>query len=140
MAIGRDDALPLSQRAALVGAGTYVVSPIGLVPGFIPLVGQLDDLYVLLRAIRYALDGLAPVTRSAYLDAAEITEQDIEADFESVSEMVGWTARRGRNTAVRAAAGGLRAGRRLAGGAGRLRNELLRRLAERRNDPDGFVG
>ena len=131
LAIGRDDSVPASRRAALAGAGTYVVSPIGLVPGFIPLLGQLDDLWVLLRAVRFALDGLSPETRSEHLEAAGVTESQLEADFAAVSELVAWTARRGRSAAVRTAAGGRRLGQRISEQARTLRTEVERRLAER---------
>lgn len=130
LAVGRDDALPARQRAALIAAGTYVVSPIGLVPGFIPLLGQLDDLYVLLRAIRFALDGVSPQSRAEHLAVAEVTEDDLEADFVSVSDLVSWSARRGRATAVRAAAAGRRLGKGLSERAGRLREDIARRLEE----------
>ncbi len=131
LAVGRDEALPGPQRAALIGAGTYVVSPIGLVPGFIPLVGQLDDLWVLLRALRFALDGLSPLTRAEHLAAAGVTEAQLEDDFASVSELVAWTARRGRSATVRAAARGRRVGQSLSQRAERLRAEVQRQWAER---------
>jgi len=135
VAVGRDDALPGPQRAALIGAGTYVISPIGLVPGFVPLLGQLDDLWVLLRALRFALDGLSPQTRAEHLDAAGVTDDQIDADFSAVSDLVSWTGRRGRQAAVRAAARGQRLGRGVFSEARRLRAAAERRLAERPTDP-----
>src|SRR5215216_1807296 len=42
-------------KAALGGGLAYAISPIDPVPGFIPVLGQLDDLAVLLLAVRMAL-------------------------------------------------------------------------------------
>jgi uncharacterized membrane protein YkvA (DUF1232 family) len=38
----------------------YLVSPIQLIPNFIPVIGQLDDLAVLTVAVRYACRCLPP--------------------------------------------------------------------------------
>ena len=50
----RDPALPRPVKIALLAAAVYLVSPIDLVPDFIPLLGYVDDL--LLGAI--VLDGV----------------------------------------------------------------------------------
>jgi uncharacterized membrane protein YkvA (DUF1232 family) len=42
-----DRRVPLWPKAVLVGAVAYVVSPFDLVPDFTPIVGQLDDLTLL---------------------------------------------------------------------------------------------
>lgn len=131
LALGRDEALPGRHRAALIAAGTYVVSPIGLVPGFVPLLGQLDDLWILLRALRYALDGLSPQTRSRHLAAAGLTDAEMARDFSSVNDLVAWSGRRGRSVAVRTAAGGQQLGRRLANRANQVREAAAARRAGR---------
>ncbi|HUR16989.1 MAG TPA: YkvA family protein, partial [Candidatus Limnocylindrales bacterium] len=53
-ALARDPSLSRVRRAAVMAAAAYVVSPIDLVPGFIPVAGQLDDVAVALAAIRLA--------------------------------------------------------------------------------------
>jgi uncharacterized membrane protein YkvA (DUF1232 family) len=55
--IGRlvgDPVLPRSAKIALGAAAVYLLSPVDLIPDFIPLVGYLDD--VLLAAV--VLDGV----------------------------------------------------------------------------------
>jgi len=42
-----DRRVPLWPKAVLAGAVAYVVSPFDLVPDFTPIVGQLDDLTLL---------------------------------------------------------------------------------------------
>lgn len=45
----------VSWHAKVVAGGTlaYVVSPLDLIPDVVPGIGQLDDLYLLVRAMRY---------------------------------------------------------------------------------------
>jgi len=49
----RDRAAPLEVRVALVGLLAWIVSPIDLIPEFIPVLGPLDDVVVAVVAMRY---------------------------------------------------------------------------------------
>ena len=48
------------RKAVLVAVIAYVVSPIVLVPDFIPIAGQLDDAILVVLAIRVLLRGPGP--------------------------------------------------------------------------------
>jgi len=50
----RHPAVPRRARAALVVAGLWVLSPIDLIPEFLPVIGPLDDVLVVALALRYA--------------------------------------------------------------------------------------
>jgi uncharacterized membrane protein YkvA (DUF1232 family) len=53
-----DCQVPLSDKAVIVAALVYCISPIDLVPDHIPLAGLLDDLSVVLRVMAFvAVDG-----------------------------------------------------------------------------------
>ncbi len=54
-AMARDPRVPSASKAMMVAGGLYLVSPIDLVPGFIPVAGQLDDLYVVLLGLQQAI-------------------------------------------------------------------------------------
>lgn len=56
----RDPALPLGSRLLLGGAALWVVSPIDLVPEFLPVIGPLDDVVVVALALRLALGRVPP--------------------------------------------------------------------------------
>jgi uncharacterized membrane protein YkvA (DUF1232 family) len=49
-----DRRLPLRARFALGAALVYLLSPVQLIPNFIPVIGQSDDLVVVTLALRYA--------------------------------------------------------------------------------------
>jgi uncharacterized membrane protein YkvA (DUF1232 family) len=49
----RDHRLPIRGRLALGLALAYLVSPIQIIPNFIPVIGQTDDILVLMGALRY---------------------------------------------------------------------------------------
>jgi uncharacterized membrane protein YkvA (DUF1232 family) len=110
--LSRDPALGRGRRAAVVGAAAYLVSPIDLVPGIIPVAGQLDDAAVALLGLRFALAGLPEEARAAHLAAAGIEATDIDRDLGTVRQGASWLLRRGGRL-------GLRATRAAVAGAGR---------------------
>ena len=48
-----DGAVPLDARLVLVGLIAWILSPIDLIPEFIPGIGPLDDVIVAIVAMRY---------------------------------------------------------------------------------------
>ena len=49
-----DPRVPWQARAAVVLAGLWVLSPVDLLPEFLPVIGPLDDVVVVALALRYA--------------------------------------------------------------------------------------
>ena len=60
MRMFRDGRVPMADKALLIGTIVYAISPLDIVPDFIPFVGQIDDIYliaiVLLRMLNRAPD------------------------------------------------------------------------------------
>lgn len=50
----RDPRVPRRAKVAIVLAGLWLVSPIDLLPEFLPVIGPLDDVVVVALALRYA--------------------------------------------------------------------------------------
>ena len=48
-----DGSTPLDVRLVLIGLMAWIVSPIDLIPEFIPVLGPLDDVVVAVVAMRY---------------------------------------------------------------------------------------
>lgn len=87
----------------MLAGAAYVLSPIDLVPGFIPVAGQLDDVIVAIGAIRLALNGLKPEYRAETLAAAGLTQGELDADLRATGAIYGWMARSGVRLTRRAA-------------------------------------
>jgi uncharacterized membrane protein YkvA (DUF1232 family) len=55
-----DDQVPRRRKLVLLALAAYLSVPIDLVPDFIPVVGQLDDVLIATLALRYALRSGGP--------------------------------------------------------------------------------
>jgi uncharacterized membrane protein YkvA (DUF1232 family) len=130
--LGRDPLLSRRRRAAVIGAAAYLVSPVDLVPGLIPVLGQLDDIAVVLAGLRVALDGLSPDRRQAHLAAVGLAESDLVTDLRCLGSTAAWTGRAGFRAGRRIATSGARALLRGSRRAGRLTADGARSVAARR--------
>jgi uncharacterized membrane protein YkvA (DUF1232 family) len=102
-ALGRDERLSGSRRAALIAGAAYLVSPIDLVPGIIPVAGQLDDAAAVLFVLRLALAGLPPEAREQALADAGLEAGVLERDLRTVGATYAWLGRQGARLAWRGA-------------------------------------
>jgi uncharacterized membrane protein YkvA (DUF1232 family) len=50
--LARDSRVAIVDKLLVVAAAVYIVSPIDIIPDFIPFLGQVDDLYLLLLALQ----------------------------------------------------------------------------------------
>lgn len=62
----KDPRVPARVRVAVVFAGLWVLSPIDLIPEFLPVIGPLDDIVVVALVLRYAARRIPP---EALIDA-----------------------------------------------------------------------
>lgn len=106
--LARDERVPRRAKAAVLLGGAYAVSPVDLVPGIIPVAGQLDDMVVLLLALRRAVRASPEPVAAELLAGAGLTLVDFDEDLAACRATARWMA-----------AKGLRFGGRLAAGAGR---------------------
>src|SRR3954454_6410328 len=56
----RDPRVPRRVKFAVAFAGLWVLSPIDLIPEFLPVIGPLDDIVVVALALRYAANRIPP--------------------------------------------------------------------------------
>ena len=79
----RDPRVPTTEKALLVGAIIYVISPIDLIPDFIPFIGEIDDLYlvalVLLRLMARTDDDVLRQHWDGRGDLASIVDKILRA-------------------------------------------------------------
>ena len=56
----KDPRVPRRVKIAVAFAGLWVLSPIDLIPEFLPIIGPLDDIVVVALALRYAARRVPP--------------------------------------------------------------------------------
>jgi uncharacterized membrane protein YkvA (DUF1232 family) len=93
--LARDSNVPISAKATLAVGGIYTISPVDLVPGIIPVAGQLDDLIVLLFALRTATRACPPEIAAAHLEKAGLSREDFDTDLAAAKETALWLAGKG---------------------------------------------
>jgi uncharacterized membrane protein YkvA (DUF1232 family) len=128
-ALARDPRLSKARRAAVLAGAAYVLSPIDLVPGIIPVAGQLDDVAVALAAIRVALSGLKPEYRAEKLAAAGLTQADLDGDLRATAQVALWIGKSGARVAAKVAS-------KTASTAATLGTRLYRRVRQPRAEGD----
>lgn len=83
-----DPRIPLSRKAILgLGAG-YLVMPIDLVPDFLPVLGRLDDLAVIVLALDLFLESVPRALLYEKLTALDIDARELERDLARVRRFV----------------------------------------------------
>ena len=127
----RDPRVPRRRKAALAGGIAYVASPIDLVPGIIPVAGQLDDLAALLLSLRYALRGCPAEARAEHLRTARLEPADLDRDMAAVRTAGGWIAGRAAQGTVRLGKASVRGASRLVAFGARAAGRLAKRAEKR---------
>ena len=64
----------------------YSMSPIELIPGIIPVAGQLDNLLIMLKCLKKVLEAADAEVRDKYLKEAGITIEEINEDIKLTSD------------------------------------------------------
>lgn len=91
----RDPSVPLSAKSVLAFAAVYTISPVDLIPGFIPVAGQLDNMVVLLLGIRTAVRACPPATAQRHLLRVGISGDDFDGDLRATRAAAQWLAEKG---------------------------------------------
>jgi uncharacterized membrane protein YkvA (DUF1232 family) len=101
-ALMNDQTVTGRGKAALAGGLAYAISPIDPVPGFIPVIGQLDDLAILLLAVRAALKSAPAEVAERHLQEAGLSWETLERDLVTLRATTIWLMRRGGKLAAQA--------------------------------------
>ena len=105
----KDPTVPGRGKAALGGGLAYALSPIDAIPGFIPVLGQLDDLAALLLGIRVALGSAPTEVAERHLRDVGLSWDALERDIVTIRATTVWLTRRGGALAARVGRAMLRA-------------------------------
>lgn len=112
-AMSVDPDVPKAAKTSLVVGGAYLVSPIDLIPGVIPVAGQVDDLYVVLTALRFAIHISPQEVTARHLAAQRIHPEQIDHDLGVIRRLVKVGARYAWNVGNKALSQATRQGARL---------------------------
>jgi uncharacterized membrane protein YkvA (DUF1232 family) len=89
-----DERTPASRKALLAGALGYIVLGRDIVPDWIPILGQLDDLVVVALATELFLDGLDDMLLAEKLAEAGIPRAAYDEDIARVRRLMPGPVRR----------------------------------------------
>jgi uncharacterized membrane protein YkvA (DUF1232 family) len=85
----RDPRTPLGLKGMLAAALAYVVLPIDLVPDAIPILGQADDLTVLLLVLDLFIQNAPPEVRAEHTARAKNGTADLDRDLARLRNLMG---------------------------------------------------
>lgn len=85
----RDPRTPVGLKAMLAAALAYVVFPIDLIPDAIPIIGQADDLTVLLLVLDLFIQNAPPEVRAEHAARARNGTADLDRDLAKLRGVMG---------------------------------------------------
>ena len=88
LALAMDPRVPVARKALLGLAGAYIVSPIDVVPEFLPVIGAIDDVIVMVLAIDVFLEGLPKDLVNEKLADLGMSPNELEQDLARVRRIV----------------------------------------------------
>ncbi|HET8568084.1 MAG TPA: YkvA family protein [Candidatus Limnocylindria bacterium] len=87
--LARDPRVSIGGKAILAGVVGYLVLPIDVVPDFLPVVGQLDDLAVLLLGVDLFIRSAPDEVVKEHLARIDRGTDDLARDAEQVKGLLG---------------------------------------------------
>ena len=84
----RDDRVPLMNKAVLGAALAYVTLPVDVIPDWVPLVGQLDDLAAILLGVDWFLRNAPRTVVEEHLARSGRHEDVMSGDLDRAEELL----------------------------------------------------
>jgi uncharacterized membrane protein YkvA (DUF1232 family) len=88
-ALLRDGRVPPQQKLILVGIGAYLFFPIDLIPDFVPVLGQLDDLAVVLLGLDLFIRSAPPDIVEEHLAKISHDKDQLRRDIAAAERFLG---------------------------------------------------
>lgn len=89
--LARDPRVPGAQKLILVGIVGYLLMPIDVIPDFIPILGQLDDVAIVLLGLDLFIKSAPQEVVDEHLGRVSKGRDDLASDLEQVQGLLGET-------------------------------------------------
>ena len=86
--LARDPRVPLEQKAVLGGIAAYLVFPIDLIPDFIPVIGELVDLAVLIFGLDWFIRNAPPDVVEEHMTRIAKHDDTLSRDLENAGSLL----------------------------------------------------
>jgi uncharacterized membrane protein YkvA (DUF1232 family) len=87
-ALARDPRVPTQQKLVLGAIAGYLVFPIDIIPDFIPVIGQLDDLGVLIFGLDFFIRNAPKEVVEEHMGRIARNDDDLKHDLERAQGML----------------------------------------------------
>ena len=88
-ALLRDGRVPAQQKLILAGIGAYLFFPIDLIPDFVPVLGQLDDIAVVLLGLDLFIRSAPPDIVEEHLAKISQDKDQLRRDIATAERLLG---------------------------------------------------
>jgi uncharacterized membrane protein YkvA (DUF1232 family) len=99
--LARDPRVPTRQKLLLGAMAAYLAFPIDIIPDFIPVIGQLDDLAVLIFGLDWFIRNAPPDVVDEHMTRIAKHEDTLSKDLEAAGSILGGRASELRATLER---------------------------------------
>ena len=87
-ALARDPRVPMGQKAVLGGIAAYLALPLDIIPDFIPVIGQMDDLAVLILGLDWFLRNAPADVVEEHMAKIAMHQDTLTRDLESAGSLL----------------------------------------------------
>lgn len=89
--LARDERVPGAQKLILVGIVGYLLMPIDIIPDFLPILGQLDDVAIVLLGLDFFIKAAPADVVDEHLARISKGRDDLASDLDEVQSLLGDT-------------------------------------------------
>ena len=87
-ALARDPRVPTGQKAVLAGIAAYLAFPLDIIPDFIPVLGQMDDLAVLILGLDWFIRNAPPDVVEEHMAKIAAHQDTLSRDLDSANTLI----------------------------------------------------
>ncbi len=99
--LARDPRVPARQKLVLGGLAAYLAFPIDIIPDFIPVIGQMDDIAVLILGLDWFIKHAPPDVVDEHMARIAVRGDTLSKDLESAGSLLAGRASELRATLER---------------------------------------